>query len=95
MDLFTVFVGFGSIGGLLAGYLMGRFASPISVLALWAICAAALIAYANWLDAGSGPDSVEPILVLYGVLMPFSACVIVASLIGTVVRKVLGARGVS
>lgn len=92
MDTLVVYVGFAAIGGLLTGYLTGRFARfPIS-LALWAVCAGGLIIYANRLDAGDGPDSIDPILVLYGILLPFCACVVIASLIGMVARKVLADR---
>lgn len=85
----TVLLGFSVIGGILVGYLVARLRGRRVMMMIWAACAIALLLSVMWLEGGTGQASLDPIVILYGILIPFCASLFVASLIGAVVRMVL------
>ncbi|WP_224815312.1 hypothetical protein [Hasllibacter sp. MH4015] len=93
MNLLIVIVAFAAIGGILAGYVTARVGPAWTIFALWVACAGATMGYAMFLDTDTGRGALQSPLVLYGILIPFSMCVVVSSVIGAGVRVFLSRRG--
>lgn len=91
MEPVVLFLGFATLAGLLAGYILGRNGPVWSVLTLWGVTAAVGVCAAIWLDAGDGPSmSIAP-AGLYA-LIGFGIAALPAGVLGVVVRMVV-ARG--
>ncbi|MBF9043854.1 hypothetical protein HKCCE4037_10990 [Rhodobacterales bacterium HKCCE4037] len=86
MDTLVLFIGFSILAGMAAGYMTARIGSRRLVLALWSASAIVIAAAILWSDAHG--HSYDAILMVYGMLVPFAGCAIVAGALGLVGRGV-------
>lgn len=92
MDQITLFTGFATLAGLLAGYVLARRGRSKQMLALWAVTALAVFLYPIWLDAGEGQGGPGAAAIYYVALIPFAVGVVAGSICGAVMR-IIFARG--
>ncbi len=90
MDQITLFTGFATLAGLLAGYFLARRGRVKLMLAVWAFTALAVFVYPMWLDAGEGLGGPDAAVILYIVLIPFAVGLVVGSVFGALMRVVFG-----
>ncbi|MEX3014856.1 hypothetical protein [Gymnodinialimonas hymeniacidonis] len=91
MDTLVLYIGFAILAGMAAGYMTARLGTRRMVLALWSASALTIAAAILWSDAHGG--NVDAILVVYGMLVPFAGCAIVAGALGLAVRSVVTRAG--
>ena len=92
MDLAILLTGFGTLAGLLAGYLTARKGRLMHVCGLWAITALAVLLYPIWLDRGGGAGAPGWAALFYFVLVPFGLGVLAGSFSGALMRAVFARR---
>lgn len=93
MNQIVLFVGFSVIAGLLAGYMTARLGSRRMVWALWGVSGSIVIGAVLWSGAAADRAGLESVLLVYGILLPFAGCAIVAGILGLAVRRILARTG--
>ena len=86
METLVLFIGFAILAGLAAGYMTARLGSRRMVLALWSASAVVISGAILWSDYHG--QNVDAILLVYGMLVPFAGCAIVAGALGLAARSI-------
>lgn len=87
MEPLVFIIGFACFGGLLAGYSVARLCPRWMLWTLWAVGVAAGGVTAMMQAAQSETGGLAGAIILFGAIIPFTGCAIVAGLIGLVARR--------
>ena len=88
MELLVFIIGFACFGGLLAGFAVARLCPRRMLWTLWAVGIAAGGITAMMPQWQYETGGLLGTIILFGAILPFTVCAIIAGLIGLVARRV-------
>lgn len=86
----TLLAGFSAIGGILAGYFTARLAPLWALLVLWAGSLLGSAVFYGLVMTFPIMDAFVAVIILMGVLLPFTLSLFLAGALGLLVRRVSG-----
>ncbi|MBL4629119.1 MAG: hypothetical protein JKY00_14005 [Roseicyclus sp.] len=85
----VVVIGFAAIGGILAGYVTARLGPRWMIWVLWAGCLLIGLGAVLWMQSLPNGGGADGVVILYGILAPFTGCAFIAGIIAMVARAAI------